>query len=131
MAKVKLYNSSEEYNTYYFKCHAGHWHYIRARVEKKNPEEKGIWGFNGNIDEPTFIPSVNETSGIYMQEFKSRDDFKDDNDRAEYLKFLETNSYKCHFVITKGTIYYCGDCSSEFKNQTLPMLDLPEDEYGK
>jgi hypothetical protein len=104
MAKAKLWD--EEHGTYKIKCPAGHDHYINTKV----PNHKNAqWNFNGNLDSPTFTPSINERTGYYVN--------------PEMYADAKNESYHCHFVVTDGKIYFCGDCSHELKGQTL---DLPE-----
>lgn len=108
MAKVKLFDA--EHGTYKFKCPAGHWHYINTKV----PNHKNAqWSFNGNLDRPTFSPSVNERTGYFVDP-----NVKGDED------WLKENSYHCHFIITDGKIYFCEDCSHHLKGQTLEMLEV-------
>ena len=51
------------------------------------------WGFNGNIESPTFTPSL-----LYP-------------DKA----------IRCHLFLTDGKIQYCGDCGHDFRGQTVDM----------
>lgn len=114
MAKVRLYD--EEKGTYFFKCPAGHIHYINTKVPNHMNAQ---WNFNGNIDKPTFTPSIDEKSGYHVAECS-------EEDRKYYQE--ENLGYKCHFVITDGYIQFCGDCSHDLKNTTI---ELPEIENEK
>jgi len=66
------------------------------------------WGFNGNVDSPTFTPSLR------------RSWTNPDTKQQETL---------CHLTVTHGQITYHADCPHDMKGQTIPMQDLPEN-YG-
>jgi hypothetical protein len=53
-----------------------------------------LWWFDGNMDSPTFSPS---------------------------LRMLGGNG--CHLTIGQGVIYYCNDSGHEFRNKSVPMVD--------
>ena len=108
MAKVKLYD--EQHGTYKVKCPAGHYHYINTNVPN---QQNAQWKFNGDLEKPTFTPSINERTGYYVDK-----DVKGDED------YLRDNSYHCHFVITDGKIYFCGDCSHGLKGMTMELPDI-------
>jgi len=66
------------------------------------------WQFNGNLDSPSFTPSLlnvakelNEKTGVYDIE-KSR----------------------CHLFVTNGKIIYCGDCTHELSGNTVDMQNV-------
>jgi len=104
MAKVKLFD--EKNGTYKFKCPAGHWHYINTKVPNHLNAQ---WNFNGDVNNPTFTPSINEKTGYYVN--------------PEMYAEAKKYSYQCHFVITNGKIHFCSDCSHGLAGQTV---DLPE-----
>ena len=110
MAKVRLFD--KEHGTYTFLCPAGHHHYINTNL----PNHKNAqWSFNGDVNNPTFSPSMDEKSGRFV----------DPNVKGDE-QWLNENSYRCHFIITNGMIQFCGDCSHELKGQTMPLPDLDE-----
>jgi len=108
MAKVKLWDV--KYGTYTFHCPAGHDHYINTLVPN---QQNAQWQFNGNLDLPTFSPSINERTGYFVDPNVEGDE-----------QWLKENSYQCHFIVTNGKIYFCGDCSHELKNLTLDLPDI-------
>lgn len=65
-----------------------------------------LWQFNGNIDNPTFTPSLLNTC-----------------DYGDGVK------YRCHLFVTDGKINYCGDCTHPLAGQIVDMADIPKD-YG-
>lgn len=59
------------------------------------------WSFNGNLERPTFTPSMLVTCDM----------------RNPPVKTI------CHSYVTDGRIQFLGDCTHEMKGQTV---DLPE-----
>ncbi len=86
-------------------CKAGH-HYVTGQ---------GRWTFNGNLESPTFTPSLR----LYTHAILPNEDWP--NGRAE-----ET---VCHLFVRNGQIEFCGDCNHDLKGKTVPMLDFPKG-YG-
>ncbi len=105
MAKVKLFD--EKNGTYMFKCPAGHWHYINTKVPNHLNAQ---WGFNGDVNNPTFTPSVNERTGYYVN--------------PEMYADSKEHSYQCHFIITDGKIHFCSDCSHGLAGQTVSLPEI-------
>ena len=64
-----------------------------------------IWSWNGNVEKPTFSPSMNITDGPYPE-----------NGRIE----------RCHYFIKEGRIEYLNDCTHEFKGKTIDLPTIPE-----
>ena len=97
---------------YKFKCPGcNHTHSINV-----NPNYSPVcWGFNGNIDKPTFTPSLLATSGHYVTGESPADCWPCQNNKNA--------CYICHSFITNGRIQFLGDCTHELKGQTV---DLPE-----
>jgi len=73
--------------------------------------ESAIWGFNGDVDKPTLVPSllVRWTDGKF-------------DDKG--MPIAETvRNIVCHSFITNGNIQFLSDCTHDLKNQTI---ELPE-----
>lgn len=68
------------------------------------------WVFDGNVDQPTFTPSV-KVSGLIPS---------DDPDKFDDPKY--DKPFICHFFVTNGYIVYCTDCTHEFSGKTIPMV---------
>lgn len=66
-----------------------------------------VWTFNGDVNNPTFTPSIN--IGYDQSEIAPEDRVPD---------------YRCHFVITNGKISYCNDCTHALVGQQ--NIDLPK-----
>jgi hypothetical protein len=98
MSKIK-----KEVVEYYSFCCPGCKHLHVYAVKNDNTG----WQFNGNLERPSFTPSLlnsikvqNEVSGVY-----------------------DVEKNRCHLFVTDGKIIYCGDCTHELKGQTI---ELPE-----
>lgn len=61
------------------------------------------WTFDGNMDRPTFSPSIHQLPGNGVP--------------------------RCHFHVTAGMIAFCSDSEHALAGQTVPMVDdeLPDD----
>lgn len=62
------------------------------------------WKFNGNLERPTFEPSILVT----------------DNFSAE-----DGGPGRCHSFVRDGKIEYLGDCTHSFKGLTIELPDWP------
>lgn len=68
------------------------------------------WSFNGNVEKPTFAPSVRY--------------FEPAHDGKPEKTF-------CHYFIKDGQIEFCADCRHEFSGKTVPLPVMPgEDQYS-
>lgn len=63
-----------------------------------------VWTFNGNLDSPTFAPSV-------------RCFTTEENGQQRTL---------CHYFIKNGMIEFCGDNPHALNGQTVPLPDYPK-----
>lgn len=75
----------------------------------------GGWGWNGDIERPTFTPSV-----LVTHDAKP--------DASEEFKEWRT-ARACHSFVTGGMIQFLGDCTHALAGQTVPLADFPEN-YG-
>jgi hypothetical protein len=96
MAKVKKLKKTgglgPDYSFYCPGCRTEHFIWT-----KQTKFVKCISEFNGDVDKPTFLPSIMIRHGLNMI---------------------------CHSYITEGTIHFLGDCIHEFSGQSLPMEDI-------
>lgn len=88
-----------EYGTTFGKMYI-HWcpgckcnHSIDSRIDGRRPN----WEFNGNMECPTFSPSINYYDRV------------------------------CHYHITNGTIIFGNDCTHELRGQSIPLEKLELD----
>lgn len=101
MAKVCPVSIEQHYSSdgWVIKCPGcGNQHFI---------PNNGVWTFNGDVEKPTFKPSINESCNAPGPKH---------NPRIPYSR--------CHYVITDGMIHFCEDCTHDKKNQTLELLDV-------
>ncbi len=78
----------------------------RHSIDTVKPNPLGhLWTFNGDMEKPTFTPSVNISweSGSKL-------------------------IARCHFIITDGIIHYCPDCTHPLVNQKVELPDVPNPE---
>lgn len=64
----------------------------------------GVWTFNGNLDQPSFSPSLLV------------------NKNHEVPSIME-----CHSWITDGKIKFYDNCDHDLKNQTVELFDIKTD----
>lgn len=69
-----------------------------------NTQPSPRWEWNGNLDVPTFTPSI-RVRGYSGQKV----------------------SQVCHHFITKGQIQFLSDSTHELSGQTVPLPDIPEE----
>lgn len=67
------------------------------------------WKFNGDLERPTFSPSVLITCKWSKQ-----------NETGETMK-----DQCCHFFIEDGQFRFLNDCTHKLAGVTMPMADLP------
>jgi len=70
--------------------------------------DKHGWTFNGDLERPTFHPSV----------LCWRNMFTGRTTPPEYIR--------CHSFVLDGMIRFLGDCTHKLAGQTVPLGDLPE-----
>lgn len=78
------------------------------------------WGWNGNVDKPTFTPSI-------LVQWEEGEPPCTDLEMAEKIhrgEVVQTKVSKvCHSFVTDGRIQFLGDCTHELAGQTV---DIPE-----
>ena len=86
------------------------------------------WGWNGDVDRPTFTPSVHVTSGHFMSNREPGAACWCSYNAELVAKGEPPSSYTCsccHTFITDGMVQFLGDCTHPLAGQTLPLPDLP------
>ena len=84
--------------TYKYYCPACiKWHLVQTKPEGY---DHPIWGFNGDVEKPTFTPSVYVTN------------------HSPY------NTQICHSFVTDGSIEFLNDCSHDLRGKTVSMINL-------
>ncbi len=98
MSKLRKIEQTETGPDYTFEC-PGCGCYHGVWTSRPNSITNGIWTFNGDINKPTFSPSL-------------------------LIRFNQDGKEcVCHSFVRDGKIQYLGDCTHVFKNQTI---ELPE-----
>ena len=83
-------------------------HIIRTKrtIEGVDPvtgKKQPLWTFDGNMEKPTFSPSIDATWG----------------------PFPNGNVYRCHFFLKKGLYDFRPDCTHKMAGQkNIPMLPV-------
>lgn len=83
------------------------------------------WTFNGNMEKPTFSPSLLIHGGKYPEEDPVTHDFARGAD-GQYVRGADGRllGYKdivCHTFIADGNIQFLGDCTHEMAGKTVPL----------
>ena len=114
MAKVKpISNQNGAQLGFTFHCPGcGGWHVFYTEpwqggsyVDGKWTAKAGpVWKFDGNLEAPTFSPSLL----IYEGRHPNGD----------------LGHPRCHLFVRAGKIQYCGDCGHDLAGQTVDMADV-------
>lgn len=85
------------------------WHHFAV----DNPFRNGArWTWNGDVNAPTFEPSMNIRIGPMPAVPEGRPD-------AGQIKV-------CHYFLRNGQIEFLSDCTHALAGQTVPLPDLPD-----
>lgn len=79
---------------------------------KRNPNGP-VWGFNNNMDAPTFTPSIKVTGTQPITD--------DEHARIMRGEKIEPRPLCCHLYVKNGMIEYLGDCTHALRGKTVPM----------
>lgn len=107
---MKLYERKRDdvtisYHFYCPGCMRGHSYPVSQKYYELRFVEGPIWHFNGNLDQPTFTPSL----------------------RMFYTDpVTEREHTTCHLFLTDGKIQFCSDSKHELAGQTVDLVDFPE-----
>jgi hypothetical protein len=77
------------------------------------------WSFNGDVDKPTFSPSVFIKTGHYAEGKSKTDCWACNNEHLDLCVV-------CHSFITNGKIQYLSDCTHHLAGQTVELSELDE-----
>lgn len=85
------------------------------------------WSWNGDVDRPTFTPSLLSRSGHYLYGGNTPGncycDFAERHPEA--AKGCTFKCLRCHLYVTDGRIQFLNDCSHALAGQTVDMLECP------
>jgi hypothetical protein len=99
---MKLIKIVDEPLMYGFKCPGCKRHH-HIPVQGPHP----VWGFNGDLDFPTFSPSINS-----------------------YYEVNGKHEKVCHSFVISGEIQFLRDCYHELRNTTIMLPEIDPDTYG-
>lgn len=92
-------------------CNSGH------EIDTEQPNSSGaMWKFDGNMEMPTFTPSINGRWGRFADPNYVADEGHD-------------HSGVCHYIITAGRIQFCADSTHALAGQTVDLPDIPAGHY--
>lgn len=106
--------------TWGFLCEGCDGYHTIWTVEAENHGQRPRWGFDGNLELPTIIPSVLNTWGKFADP-----NWEEPNEPS----ILEGYSWsgKCHIFVTRGQIQWLGDCTHKLAGQTKMLPFIRED----
>ena len=89
---------------------------------EKNDQAHAVWDFNGNMDAPTFSPS------ILVRWVETPQNLEKD-EKGNFIKGADgrvkgAKDMVCHSFITNGMIQFLGDCTHELAGKTVEMIEI-------
>lgn len=87
--------------------------------------EPAGWTFDGNVEAPTFSPSVLVTSGHYMPGHPPGKACWCTYYKEHPQEVRDFECGRCHTFIRGGLVEFLSDCTHALAGQTLPLPDLP------
>ena len=132
MAKVRTVIAPDEQASsgfspngeYSFKCPGCGDHHVIPTITKL--DNGAIWSFNGNVNAPTFSPSLLVRSGHYAPYKKESDACWCTYDQEHPEEPSGFSCYICHSFVTDGKIQFLGDCTHHLKGQTVELPEIEE-----
>lgn len=97
------------------------WHTIKVKGEG-HPR----WEWNGNVEMPTFKPSVLVAGRDFTEKGWADYDAWIEAGCPKPAPTFEGVDTRCHTFITDGMVQFLNDCTHEYAGQTLPLPDFPE-----
>lgn len=129
MSRAKIVLDSEgRFYAVEIKCPSGHTHTLPTNWTPpgmaRSPHIRAVqWEFNGDLERPTFKPSILSRNGHFLEEHQAGKscwctyNAEHPDEPAPFVCCC------CHSFVTDGRIQFLGDCSHALKGQTV---DLPE-----
>lgn len=104
MPKLKPVVTNNQLITgYYFDCPGCNSEH-RLTVRPHKAEDGASWEFDGDLERPTFLPSI--------------------NDRVDFSPGSGKPAKVCHSFVTDGSIRFLSDCSHSLAGQTVELLEV-------
>lgn len=90
-------------------------------VEQPNSETGARWTFDGNLEAPTFSPSV--VCFHYVGADGKFENAYDENGKRRPDAVRKTD---CHYFLRAGQLQFCSDSPHHLAGQTVPLPELPD-----
>lgn len=87
------------------------------------------WGWNGDLEKPTFTPSVLVREGHYASAAKPGGSCWCTYNAEQIAKGEEPSGFRCqicHAFVTDGRIQFLGDCTHELAGLTVELPEWPD-----
>lgn len=85
------------------------------------------WGWNGDVNKPTFTPSILVRMGHYAYS-EPRDTCWCTYNQAHPEKLSPFTCQICHSFVIDGRIQFLGDCTHALAGQTVDLPNFPRGE---
>lgn len=85
----------------------------------------GAWDFDGNLEAPTFSPSVLVTTGHFIAGHTAGSRCWCTYNAEHPDKPAPFECHRCHTFIRGGLVEFLSDCTHALAGQTLPLPNLP------
>ena len=109
MAKVKHIGNG----IYTFICPGcGDQHTMHTKGKNRDGAQ---WTFDGNMDSPTFKPSIKYKSGMYAKPYTTE---------HHAMLVAEGLGVRCHFILTAGILSFCNDSTHAYAQKKLPLPEI-------
>lgn len=112
MAKAAAYHDGSGWLVLCPACKTGH-KFVAQR-----------WDFNGDLQRPTFTPSMLVQSGHYVNGFIPGDACWCSYYAERPGETAEFKCVRCHSFVRDGKIEFLADCSHEMAGQTVELPDI-------
>lgn len=99
------------YSFYCPGCEYRHVFYVHQPYKNKDGREL-VWQFSGDMDKPSFTPSLVELTGSFAE--------------PTFIDPPEIPPTRCHLVMTNGVINFCGDCTHALASQAVEVPNSDE-----
>jgi hypothetical protein len=100
------------------KAETGHSHWCPGCGEMHHIPDS--WRFDGNVEAPTFSPSVKITGKKIVKDAQGKWTGEWVRDAAG-----KTIDDCCHYILTAGQLNFCADSTHDLAGKTVPLPPLP------
>jgi Family of unknown function (DUF6527) len=105
MPKIAPFERDNQQLGWMFECPGCRGYHV-VYVDPHRSPNGSQWLFNGDIEAPTFEPSINY--------------------RIDYHVSLGKSPVVCHLYVTNGKLQFLDDCTHALKGQTIAMPEYPD-----